>query len=238
MKILRIILIMATLFSCINCNAKSGGKVTDKTFQAFLDKFKIINPPFIYKKVKHTMGDLTTVEAMKFLQKKESDLYYMEMEFGLETEEISYTKAANYPGFDFKYQLNDSVYIVCTREAVLGNSIDTIMSCMYSFNLNGEIIDKGIIINGWYSESNYIGTQFSSVFLNKNIFRVYYYNVDDTKKDEGFQTSSYYVEYMINESGAFTFTDKSDIMYLKKNPDFYSEYDPNNKDDPMNEYNF
>ena len=71
MKIVKIILVAVALACNINfCQAQTKVKIKDKTFQMFLNKFKTIEPPFIYKKIKHIMGDLTKTEAIKYLQKK------------------------------------------------------------------------------------------------------------------------------------------------------------------------
>jgi hypothetical protein len=127
--------------------------------------------------------------------------------------------------------------MLCTWEALLGRDIDTVMSCLYSFTLDGKVVDK-CIIAGWYSESEYTSTQFSCIFLDKNLFRVYFYEMIDEKKDDDFHATVYYIEYHIAKSGIMNKKYKSDITCLKKYPDFYSEYNPQNEDDPLNAYDF
>ncbi|MDR2868136.1 MAG: hypothetical protein LBV46_01170 [Bacteroidales bacterium] len=237
MKIIKLILISVMMCNLVACHAQKEKKAENKELQIFLDKFSDVTPPLNYKKMKHKMGDVTKKEAIQFLQKKESELYYNELEFGLETEDVSYTKQENLPGYDFKYLLNDSMYVLCTREAKLGGEIDTIISCLYSFTSNGKIIDK-CIIAGWYSENEYIDSQFSCIFLNRNVFRVYFYEMNNETKEKDFLSTVYYIEYQIAEDGIISTKYQSGVAYLKKYPDFYRDYDPKMQDDPMNDYDF
>jgi hypothetical protein len=66
---------------------------------------------------------------------------------------------------------------------------------------------------------------------------VFYYQRDYSRKDEGFLSTVYYVEYEITGKGYMEEKNKSDIIYLKKMSVEYSGYDPKS-DDPMNEYDF
>jgi len=232
MKTKNIIAIIALLLGSGLCHAQV------KDFRSFLNKFQTVTLPFHHKKMEHKWEDLTKEDALKFLQKKEDDLYYMEMSFGYDTEEISYTKRTNLPGFDFKFPVNDSVYIVCVKEAFLGGAIDTIMSRLYSFTPDGKIIDQGVVVAGSFVEGGAITTAlFSCVFLNKNQFRVYFYEMIDEERSDGFLSSVHYVEYLITDCGRFIEKYKSEVAYLNKFPAFYREYDPNS-DDPMNKYEF
>ena len=203
MKTKCIYVIAIILFCFSSCYAQHEKSKDRKDFLSFLNKFQTVNPPFNYKQLKGKREKLTKEQAMQYLQKKDTDLYCMVMEFGLETEDVSYSKEENIPSFDFKYILNDSIYMLCTREAILGNEIDTIMSCLYSFDINGKIIDKNIIA-GWHSESNLVITCISCIFLDKNLFRVYFYEInDDTKKEKEFFSTVYFIEYQITENGSF-----------------------------------
>jgi uncharacterized membrane protein len=103
MKPVNFILINALLCSFTFCHTQSLKNIKDTEFQAFLTKFTDVKPPLNYKKLKHKIGDMTKEEAVLFLQKKESELYYNKIDFDFETERVSYTKQENLPGYDFKY---------------------------------------------------------------------------------------------------------------------------------------
>ena len=231
MKTIRFILI-STIICCsvVSCYAKGEKKVTDKTFQTFLGKFRNITPPLNYKKVGTWGKDMTEEEAIKFLHKKEADIYCVLKELG-EDDKWYKTIEKNMPGCKFKYALNDSVYVLCILESVLGTDNNTTFVFLYSFTHNGEIIDKYLVCKEYASEEDLV----SFVLLDKTHVRVFYYNHNDTHKQEGYRSTVYYVNYEITNVGNFTMKDKSDILWLKEMPTLYDIYNPNS-DDPMNKY--
>jgi hypothetical protein len=234
MKAIKLIVITAIVCGNIcACSAQSSKNVRNKEFLTFLSKFKTIEPPVNYKKVPGDIPLMTKKEAIQFLHKKETDLYYMAMDYGLETENVFYTKTENIPGCDFKYELNDSIYILCAREGILGGEIDTTLVVLHSFTLEGKIIDKCIVGEKFTFDSDWI----SFILLDKNTIRIYHYERNNTREDEGFLSSAYYVEHRITDKGIFIKNNKSDITYLKQLPGMYENYKPKS-DDPMNEYNF
>lgn len=94
-----------------SCSAQGEKKVTDKAFQVFLDKFRTFTPPLNYKKTPGNNPVMTKEEAIRFLHKTEEDLYSTEIDYGYDTDEISYYEEEHTAGCDFKYRLNDSIYI-------------------------------------------------------------------------------------------------------------------------------
>lgn len=229
MKTIKFILITTLIICSVNfCNAQGEKKTTDREFQIFLDKFKTLNPPLNYKKLVEPIPSMKKEEAIRFLHKTEKDLYTIEEDYGYDTDEISFYKSENIPGCDFKYQLNDSIYILCTRE---GGQSDTSIVYLNSFTLEGTRIDRIIVGEKFTFENDWV----SFVLLDKTHVRVFYYNHNDIHKQEGYRSTVYYVNYEITNVGNFTMKDKSDILWLKEMPTLYNIYNPNS-DDPMNKY--
>ena len=233
MKIVKIILSVAIIFSFINCHAQKEEKVTNKPFQVFLDKFKTIDPPINYKRLENRSKEMTKEEAITFLHKTQKDLVFIIEEMG--EDDIMYTSEENYvPRCKFKYQLTDNIYMLCTLESSGASIVDSSLVVLRSYTKGGGIIDK-CVIGGQFAYNERI---VSCVLYDKNHIRIFHYNDDYTRKDEGFFSTVYYINYIITDDGQFIRKDKSDITYLKDNAIQYSTYDPSMKDDPMNEYGF
>jgi hypothetical protein len=145
-----------------------------------------------------------------------------------------YTSIEEYvPGCMFKYQLNDSIYMLCTIEQSGILVEDSIWVTLYSFTNDGIMIDE-CVVGGRFA----FGAKCAScVLFDKNHVRVFYYNDDYTKEKEGYLATVYYVNYTVTASWKFIEKDKSDITYLKNYAIKYSTYKPKS-DDPMNEYDF
>jgi hypothetical protein len=244
MKTVRIILIAAILFSYVGCNAQSSKKTEDKEFQVLLNRFKTIKPPLNYKKMKQRISSMTKEEAIRFLHKTEKDLVYISEEIG-EDDVIYTTQEEHTAGCDFKYLLNDSIYILCTREWLqkdIGEpfgTIDITKVCLNSFTMRGELIKQCIVGEQFAYNSDWI----SFILLDKTHLRVYYYEDNNTREKEGFLSTVHYINYEITGNGKFIEKYKSDKTYLKSRASFYCSFDYSGKnkmeeDDPMNEYNF
>ncbi|GHT14959.1 hypothetical protein FACS189426_22090 [Bacteroidia bacterium] len=76
----------------------------------------------------------------------------------------------------------------------------------------------------------------SFILLDKNHIRIFYYKNNYLRKEDGFLSTVYYVNYEITGDGQFIEKDKSDITYLKKSAIQYSTYEKKMEDDLMNEY--
>jgi hypothetical protein len=224
----KIILLTTVLCNTIYCNAQKN--VENKDFQQLLDKFTTIQPPVNYKKLHGGSPWMSKKEAIHFFHKKEHELYYIDADMG-EDETITRTKRDITPACVFKYNLSDSMYILCTVESILGKGVDTNIVRLNSFTLNGRHTDN-CIVGGFFTRD---ADMVTFVLLNKNIIRVYYY--EDTEKDEGFRSKAYYCEYEITEKGNYIFKAKSEIYYLKQYANAYGTYKPKS-DDPMNVYDF
>jgi len=238
MKTIKTILIVVTIFSYSSCNSQSEKKVTDKSFQIFLDRFKTVTPPLNYKKLTTSVSSMTKEEAIRFLHKTEEDLVDTVQEIG-EDEVIYTTQEEHTAGCDFKYLLNDSVYILCTREGGqedVGEPFGTIdISRVYlnTFTMQGKLENKCLVGEQFTYQADWV----SFVLLDKKHIRIFYYADNDERKSEGFLSTVYYINYEITDEGNFIKKDKSDITYLKDNAIQYSTYKPKS-DDPMNEYDF
>ena len=232
MKTVKIILIVATMLSFIGCNAQNKNKITDKEFQSLLDKFVTVNPPINYKKMNTFGKDMTDKEAIKFFHKTKNDLEWIIEEMG-EDDEIYTSRQKYIPGCKFKYQLNDSIYMLCIVEQSGRTIEDSSWAMLYSFDHKGNIIDKCII----RGEFSYGAKCASCIFFDKKHIRVFYYTRDYTRKDDGYLSTVYYINYTITDDGRFIEQDRSGITYLKRRVVQYSTYEPNS-DDPMNKYNF
>ncbi|MCL2651627.1 MAG: hypothetical protein FWD60_11475 [Candidatus Azobacteroides sp.] len=232
MKKIKMILIVATLVCYSSCNAQNKNKVANTDFQSLLNKYVTINPPINYKRIENLSKDMTKQEAIQFFHKTENDLVWNVEEIG--EDDVIYTSKEDYvPGCKFKYKLNDSIYMLCTLEQS-GEAIeDSTWVALYSFTKEGIMIDR-YMIGGEFS---YNTKCVSFVLLDKNHVRVFYYNRDYTRKDEGYFSTVYYINYEITDKGNFIKKDKSDITYLKDTAIQYSTYKPKS-DDPMNEYDF
>jgi len=235
----KIILIATAICSFMGaCTAQNAKKTENKDFQVLLNKFSDVQPPFVYKRIKHNLGYMTKQEAIQFFHKQERDLYRMEEDYNYDTDERSYYEVDNLPVYDFKYLLNDSIYMLGTSEGIYGTSIDSSVVCLYSFTLLGQMIDKRVI-GGRFQNGDDIDTRSSFVLLNKNNIRVYYYELINEQDliNENLLTSVYYIDYQILGNGTIIQKDKSETSYLNLYPDFYWKYNLNS-DDPMNEYDF
>lgn len=229
MKTIRFILILSLSIICINSCFSQRDKIgMDKEFIMFLNKFKTVEPPLNYKKISQPIPLMSKEEAMRFLHKKEDELYTIEIDYGYDTDEISYYKEEHTAGCDFKYQLNDSIYILCTREGGQGDSSNVYLN---SFTLQGKLKNKCCVGEKFTFESDWV----SFVLLDKTHVRVFYYVDNNARIKEGFLSTVYYVNYEITNDGKFVEKDKSNIMWLKNWANNYSTYKPQS-DDPMNEY--
>jgi hypothetical protein len=203
--------------------------VTDDSFNIFLSKFKDVKPPFNYKKLAKS-SLMTKKEAIKFLQKTENDLYDIEIHYNHDTDEKTEYKIEKTAGCSFKYKLNDSIYILCTREYVA--LTDTVLVYLNSFSLNGNRMNMCIVGEKFTFENDYI----SFVLLNKYNVRVFYYARNYTRKNDGYHSSVYYVDYEITGDGHFIKKHQSNTIYLKKDIGYYAY--PFQPDDPMKKYDF
>ena len=228
MRAIKFILVTAIMCSFASCYAQSSKKIEDKEFQVLLDRFRTVKPPLNYKKIVQPISSMTKEEAIRFFHKTEEDLYSIEIDYGYDTDEISYYKEENTAGCDFKYQLNDSIYILCTRE---GGKLDTNKVYLSTFTLQGEIIDRCVVGEQFTYENDWI----SFVLLDKTHIRIFYYVDNFERKLEGFFSTVYYMNYEITDEGKFIKQNKSGITYLKDYVIKYSTYKPKS-DDPMNDY--
>jgi hypothetical protein len=230
MKYLKIILVLVVIIFCsTNCNARSNNKndVTDKSFQVFLDKFKTINPPLNYKKLTEPISSMTKEEAIKFLHKTEKDFIDTIWEASEDGEPEAYIREHT-AGCDFKYKLNDNIFILCTRD---GGQGDTFFVYLNSFSTNGKLISKCAVGEHLTLDSDWI----SFVLLDKKHIRVFHYEDNNSRKKDGWRSIYYYINYFITDDGKFIEQDKSGITYLQKIAIQYSTYKPNSGD-PMNKY--
>ncbi|GHT56738.1 hypothetical protein AGMMS49982_23720 [Bacteroidia bacterium] len=242
MKKNNFILIAAVMCSVTACYVQGEKKVTDKTFQTFLDKFKTVKLPINHKKLNLLCPYMTEKEAILFLNKKKPDFFTIrtvlgEDENGNEVidEETDYTL----PGCDFKYQLNDTILILCTRDGIYGGEKDTALVYLNSFTLQGKLIDRCIVGgNIYYYESPASENNSDFILFDKHTIRLFYYDEIYSKRKEDFLSTVYYVNYEITSEGKFIKKEKSDVTFLKQHADFYSEYNSKMVDDPMNEYDF
>lgn len=234
MKMIRFVLVAAMICNITSCHAQGEKKVTDKVFQELLDKFRRVSPPLNYRKITQRIPSMTKEEAIQFLHKTEDELYSIEIDYGYDTDEKSYYKEEHTAGCDFKYLLNDSIFILCTREAIDNNSKTLVL--LNSFSLQGQRIDKCTVGEQFTYESDWV----SFVLLDKKHIRVFYYEDNDTREKEGYHSTVYYVNYKITDDGKFIEKDKSGITYLKSGVVRYRQYGSYNpkSDDPMNEYDF
>ena len=233
MRAIKLILVVIMIASSVtSCHAQREKKVMDKEFQTFLDKFKTITPPLNFKKTGIWGKNMTEEEAIKFLNLTESKLYPIQREVG-EDDEVNYYKEENIPACNFKYSLNDSIYILCVSETILGYVQNTGLLFLYSFTHKGEIINKNLVYKIYDTDEDLV----SFVLLDKTHIRVFYYADNDTREKEGFLSTVHYVNYEITGDGKFVEKDKSDITWLKNPMIQYSIYKPKS-DDPMNEYDF
>ncbi|GAB6013576.1 hypothetical protein [Viscerimonas tarda] len=245
MKSIKFILVATTIMcSVTSCHAQEEKKVTDKEFQTLLDRFRTVMPPLNYKKIQQQISSMTEEEAIRFLHKTEDDLYYIEQVMGedeMGNEILDETTEENIPSCDFKYLLNDSIYILCTREGIYGGEKDTGLVYLRTFTLEGEILDKCVVGGDvTYGDIQVVEEYSSFVLLDIQTVRVFYYAENYTRKDEGFQSTVYYVNYQITDEGKFIRKDKSNITYLKRFVGEYGNYGAYKPkpDDPMSEYDF
>ena len=230
MRTIRFVLAIVIVCSLVSCNVQSSKKVEDKEFQILLDRFRTVKPPLNYKKTGTWGQDMTEEEAIKFLNLTESELYPIQREVG-EDDEVNYYKEENIPACNFKYSLNDSIYILCVSETILGYVQNTGLLFLYSFTHKGEIINKNLVYKIYGTDEDLV----SFVLLDKTHIRVFYYADNDTREKEGFLSTVHYVNYEITGDGKFVEKDKSDITWLKNWANKYSTYKPKS-DDPMNAY--
>jgi hypothetical protein len=197
-----------------------------------LDRFKTINSPLNYKKLIEPISSMTKEEAIKFLHKTEKDLIRIVKVVGEEDENgdepVSYYEEERTVGCDFKYRLNDSIFILCTRE---GGQGDTFFVYLNSFSINAELISRCVVGGHLTLDSDFI----SFVLLDKKHIRIFYYEDNYSRTEDGWHSIYYYVDYLILDDGKFIEQNKSKITSLKKYAIKYSTYKPNS-DDPMNKY--
>jgi hypothetical protein len=234
MKTIKFILVTAIIIcSSALCYAQSSKKIGNKEFQILLDRFKTVTPPLNYKKIRQRIFSMTKEEAIQFLHKTEEELYYIEEDYDVETNERTYHREEHTAGCAFKYQLNDSIYILCTRESNPNIAEYLTWVNLRTFTLKGTIIDKCTVGEKFTSEKDCV----SFVLLDKTHIRVFYYEDNNAREKEGYRTTVYYKNYEITGDGKFIEKDKSDVTWLKDWAVKYSTYKPKS-DDPMNEYNF
>ena len=230
MRTIKFVLAIVIVCSFVSCNVQSSKKVEDKEFQILLDRFRTVKPPLNYKKTGTWGQDMTEEEAIKFLNLTESELYPIQREVG-EDDEVNYYKEENIPACNFKYSLNDSIYILCVSETILGYVQNTGLLFLYSFTHKGEIINKNLVYKIYGTDEDLV----NFVLLDKTHIRVFYYADNDTREKEDFLSTVHYINYEITGDGKFVEKDKSDITWLKNWANKYSTYKPKS-DDPMNEY--
>ena len=230
-KLISVVIMIAC--SVTSCHAKGEKKVTDKEFQTFLDKFRTFDMPINYKKMSGG-NKMTKEEAIRFLHKTEADLVTIIKEVGENDVVDSYIEEHT-AGCSFKYLLNDSIYILCTREWNQENvgswTIDVTKVYLNVFTMSGDRINKCLVGEQFTREEDWV----SFVLLDKTHIRVFYYADNDTREKEGFLSTVHYVNYEITGDGKFVEKDKSDITWLKNWANKYSTYKPKS-DDPMNAY--
>jgi hypothetical protein len=212
----------------VGCTQRSTS-VTDETFNVVLLRFKDVKPPLNYKKMTGKIPQMTKEEAIKFLQKTEDDLYKIKIDYNYDTEEKTEYKVEKTAGCDFKYKLNDTIFILCTRE---GGHVDTSAVYLSAFSLSGERIDKCIVGERFTFEDDYV----SFVLLDKYNVRVFYYAADGARENDGYPSSVYSVDYEITGDGHFIKKRQSNKIYLKRIVGNYAY--PFQPDDPMKKYDF
>ena len=220
------------MFSFINCHAQKEKIGTNKSFQVFLEKFETAPPPLVYKKMTEPILSMTKDEAFRFMHMNEKDLIEIVEDMGEDEVLYSYIEERA-PGCDFKYRLNDSIFVLCTREGGQSAIIDTSRVFLNTFTIDGELLNKCLVGEVFDSEFDWATFALPS----KDQISVFYYKSDFTREDEGFHATVYHINYIITDDGQFIEKDKSDIIYLKNFAIKYSTYKPNS-DDPMNEYEF
>ena len=178
MRTIRIMLAIAIASSFVSCYAQSSKKVEDKEFQTFLEKFRTIKPPLNYKKIKQRIFSMTKEEAIRFLHKTEDELYTIRTDFSYDTDEITgYYKEEHTAGCSFKYQLNDSLYILCTREWTeedVGEPfgiIEVTRVYLNVFSMQGERLNKCIVGEQFTRDNDWV----SFVLLDKTHICIFYY---------------------------------------------------------------
>ena len=228
-------LAIAIASSFVSCYAQDRKQVKNKEFLVLLNRFRTVDLPLNYKKLLGRLPSMTHKEAIQFFHKKESDLFYMVGEMG-EGEKMEYYKEDNSPACHFNYNLNDNIYILCTREGIQG--IDTIHICLYSFTMQGKMIDRliiGEIIS--YGDIQVVEKVSSFVLLDKKTIKVFCYE-NNPKQEKDFLSIVHHTNYQITDNGKFIVGGKSDVVYLKNSVEYYNNYSIKNEDDPMNEYDF
>ncbi|GHT85786.1 hypothetical protein FACS18947_4960 [Bacteroidia bacterium] len=226
------IILILLFIACLDlCQAQVKNKYISQNFQSLLDKYETINPPVNYKKIETQSKEMTRNEAIRYFNKKEQDLYHINEEMG-EDDVIYSTEEEYVPKCKFKYQLNDNIYMLCTLESSGVSIEDSSLVILYSFTKEGIMIDK-CIVGGVYAFNELCA---SFILLDKNHIRIFYYKNNYLRKEDGFLSTVYYVNYEITGDGQFIEKDKSDITYLKKSAIQYSTYEKKMEDDLMNEY--
>ncbi|MDR1743179.1 MAG: hypothetical protein LBR48_05085 [Dysgonamonadaceae bacterium] len=215
------------------CQTQGEKNKADKSYQKFVDKFADVSVPVNFKKMKLSGVDMTIEEATRFMGKSEKDLHYEVYlpyitEDGKEGEDTEMEE--NLPGCVFKYNLNDSINILCTVELKQGDT-DTTFVALNSFSLNGQLIDRCAIVK----EIANIQDCSSFILLDKTHLRIFYYKENSEQTEGTCNSTCFYKNYEITNTGKFIEKDKSDIMCLKKSASSYCSYNKDS-DDPMNEY--
>ena len=67
MKTLKIILIVTTIFNFIDCCGQSSKKLENREFQVLLGRFRVVEPPLNYKKIRQRISSMTKEETIRFL---------------------------------------------------------------------------------------------------------------------------------------------------------------------------
>jgi len=238
MKTLGLILIMATICN-MSCYAQNERRVTDESFQRFLDRFETVAPPLNYKKITDPTPIMTREEAIRFLHRTDAEMEFITADAGYDGS-VQITRGRRTAECDFKYLLNDSIYILCTRESAqemdtTGRMIDITRVYLNVFTMQGERINRHLVGEQFTYEDDWV----SFVLFDKNHIRIFYYNRDDTRIEDGYHSTVYYLNYTITGDGQFIQQNKSDVIYLRE---FIRRYGfasfGRNPDDPMNEFDF
>ncbi len=160
---------------------------------------------------------MTSEDAIFFLNKQKSDLYYTIQDFDFDTESVSYVQVPTFPLYQFKYIGHKYIIIGYSEEKSPDN--DTSLVFISTFSLEGKIIDKCIVGDKFTREDDWM----SFVLLDEHKFRVYYYEFNKeytlkslTENQHILPTIVYYIDYLIDENGRFIKGEHSPSQYLKE----------------------
>jgi len=228
----------------ISLNAQTGKNLQKEIdFNSFLKKFANINTPLNFKKfdIGPYNCKLFKKDAKKYLKMKESDLYYVEGDEAMDPpHSVSEEKIDCVPCERFKYQLNNSVWVLCY--AYGKGEQDTSFVFLSTFSKEGKMIDK-IPIGGFTPVQDSVHYEYNFIVLDKSHIKQFIYcdyKIDNKRKnthEDKFKIVSvfYTVDYEIDTNGKLFRRQTSEKKQLLNYAAYYSNYRPNS-DDPMNKY--